>query len=236
MTPAGSRAAVPDLKALRAGPWSTFVYGKSRVPLLRVAFGLARINDPAPYWVDIRDDTEVGDPRNPVGLGWIPEDHLYIVRESEARPQDADANMALWTVVRSDEPESVISGFTDFLRLPPVVQEAVSRTGDDDHRPVFVIANVDRVRQYYPRDAVGVRPILDAMVRAGVLPIFAAIGPPGAGRLAFDFVFEVRSPDPSNWRKGLLFCEKAPPGISLAPGGSIALDAVPEIAHALAAG
>jgi hypothetical protein len=204
------------------------------VPLLRVAFALAQINDPAPYWVDIRDETRKPDARSPVELGWIPEDHLYVVRESEARPRDADANMALWTVVRSDEPDSVIAGFTDFLRLPPVLQEAVSRTGDDAHRPVFVIANVDRVRQYYPKDVGGVRPILDAMVRAGVLPIFVAIGPPGPGRMAFDFVLEVRAGLSSDWRKGHLLCEKAPAASPLTSGSSYSLESVPEFTRVLA--
>jgi hypothetical protein len=204
------------------------VYGPDRVAVLRVAYALAKLNHPNPYWVDIRDTAQAVGTDDPAGQRWIPEDHLYIVSEGDARPEDAEANLALWTVVRSDEPKSVISEFTDFLRLPRPVQEAVSRSRSEGGRPVFVIANADRVRPYYPKGAAEVRPIIDSMLRAGVIPIFAALGPPGAGRWAFDFVFELRSAPGQDWRHGELRCERAPPGLSVASGEVIPWAALPE--------
>jgi hypothetical protein len=201
-----------DFHALGAGPYGTFLYGDSRLLVDQLGFAMARVNDPNPTWVDIRDPEGRADPSSPSELGWVAEDHLFYVSPAEAKPQDAEANMALWTVVRSDEPDAVIARLTDFLRLPPTVQVAVSRMGAEAPRPVFVVANSDRVRSYYPTEPAGVRPIIDAMLRSGVLPIFAAVGPPGAGRSAFDFVFELKSTDPNDWRTGSLTCHKAPPG------------------------
>lgn len=176
---------------------------------------MARANDPNPTWVDIRDPSAGPDHSSPSELGWVPEDHLYLVSPADAKPQDAEANMALWAVVRSDEPESVISELTDFLRLPPTVQKAVSRSGAEAARPVFVVANCDRVREYYPKNPAGVRPFLASMLQAGVLPIFVEVGPPGGGHGAFDFVFEVEARDPENWREAIVTCHKAPPGSSI---------------------
>lgn len=201
-----------DFRALGAGPYGTFLYGDSRPLVDQLSYAMARVNDPNPTWVDIRDPEGRADPASPSALGWVAEDHLFYVSPTEAKPQDAEANMALWTVVRSDEPDAVIAGLTDFLRLPPTVQVAVSRMGTSAPRPVFVVANSDRVRSYYPTEPAGVRPIIEAMLRSGVLPIFAAVGPPGPGRSAFDFVFEVKSRDPGDWRTGSLTCHKAPPG------------------------
>ena len=198
-----------------------------------MALALARNLDPDPYWVEIRDSRPDGDGEGPAGLGRISEDHLYIVQSGNARPQDAEANMTLWTVVRSDEPASVIAPFIDFLRLPQPVQEAVSRSKAPDGRPVFVIANTDRVRPYYPTTAASVRPIVDSLLRAGVVPIFASLGPPGAGRWAFDFVFEVRAPPGEDPRRGTLVCERAPPGSAVPTGQVIPFDSVPGLLHAL---
>ncbi|MGA8275690.1 MAG: hypothetical protein WB789_09635 [Thermoplasmata archaeon] len=233
MSPSRVVDSAPDLKALGGPGLGTFLYGPDRSSLLQVTFALAKLNDPNPYWVDLREASRAGDPTDPVGLGRIPDDHLYVVLEADARPQEAEANKALWTVVRADDPESEVAEFTDFLRLPPVVQEAVSRSKRDHHRPVFVIANSDRVRSYYPRVAPDVRAIIDSMLRAGVIPMFAAAGEPGAGRWAFDFVFEVRPARGKDRRRGTLICERAPPGLSVATGQAIPFDSVPGLLRAL---
>lgn len=215
------------------GAYGTYLYGASRTVLLRVAYAFARENDSHPFWVDVRDPNDYLDPPGPVELGWIPDDQLFVVSRSEAKPQDAVSNLALWTVVRSDEPRSVLGGLTDFLRLPPSIQEAISRYGRESYRPVFVVANTDRVREYYPRNVEGVRAIIEAMVRGGVIPIFAAQGPPGPGRLAFDLVFEVDAPDLAHWREGSLRCERTFEGAPFQPEQRIRLDAVPSVVAAL---
>jgi hypothetical protein len=223
----------PDLKVLGGEGFGTYLYGPDRTVLLHVALALAQLSDPHPYWIDIRDSHRTGDSTDPVGLGKIAEDHLYTIVEDDARPEDAEANLALWSVVRSDEPKAAVAEFTDFLRLPRLVQEAVSRSRSDGGRPVFVFANVDHVRPYYPKTATDVRPSIDAMVHAGIVPIFAAVGTPGPGRWAFDFVFEVR-PDSGNDRtKGTLVCERAPPGFSVSTGQVVSFSAVPGLAQLL---
>ncbi|MFZ0830487.1 MAG: hypothetical protein WCB18_03440 [Thermoplasmata archaeon] len=216
-----------DLSTFGSGSFGTFLHGLSRTVLLRVAYALARANDSQPYWVDVRDPNDYLDPPGPVELGWIPDDHLFVVSRSEAKPQDAVSNLALWTVVRSDEPRSVIGGLTDFLRLPPPIQEVLSRYGRESYRPVFVVANTDRVREYYPRNEVGVRAIVEAMVNGGVTPIFASLGPPGPGRFAFDLVFQVEAADLSHWREGSLVCERSFEGAPYQPGQAIRFDSIP---------
>jgi hypothetical protein len=233
MSAGGERPAVPDLAALGRGAWGTFVHGPSRPVLLRVLFAMATANDPSPIWVDLRGPDNAPDLGGPAELGWIPDHNLFIVSASDARPQDAMGNLALWTMIRSDEPDAAVSQLTDFLRLPSAVQEAVSRAGGAGARPMFVVANSDRVRDYYPRDARGVRPIIDAMIHSGVLPLFGSTSPPGAGRMAFDFVFEVRAAGLDEARAGVLFCEKAPPHSGFPEGSSHMLSSFPAIAAAL---
>lgn len=231
--PSGRSQSSLDLAFLGSGSYGTFLYGSSRTVLLRVAYAFAQANDSRPFWVDVRDPNDYLDPPGPVELGWIPDDHLFVVSRTEAKPQDAVSNLALWTVVRSDEPRSVIGGLTDFLRLPPPIQDALSRYGRENYRPVFVVANTDRVREYYPRNVTGVRAIIETMLRGGVVPIFASFGPPGPGRFAFDLIVEVEAPDLAHWREGSLRCERAFEGAPFHPEERIRLDSVPSIVAAL---
>ena len=231
--PSGGPPRRTDLDVLGSGTYGAFLYGPSRTVLLRVAYAFAQSNDSHPFWVDVRDPNDFLDPPGPVELGWIPDDHLFVVSRSESKPQDAVSNLALWTVVRTDEPRSVIGGLTDFLRLPPPIQDVLSRYGREAYRPVFVVANTDRVRDYYPRNVTGVRGVVEAMLRGGVIPIFAAVSPPGPGRLAFDLVLEVDAPDLTHWRSGSLRCERAFEGAPFQPGQRIPLDSMPSVVAAL---
>jgi hypothetical protein len=231
--PAGRSSTHRDLASVSGGAHGTFVYGNARSVVLRVAYAIARAGDSQPYWVDVRDPEDRVEIRGPVELGWVPNDHLFVLSPSEAKPQDAVSNLALWTIVRSDEPSSVIAGLSDFLRLPPALQEVLSRYGQENYRPVFVVANTDRVRNYYPRNVVGVRAIVDSMLHSGVTPIFAAVGAPGPGRNAFDSVFEVEAKDLAGWRKGNLVCERTFEGAPFQAGERLALSSVPEIVVAL---
>jgi len=220
-----------ELRALGREGFGTFLYSSDRHALLQVAYALAKVNDPNPYWIDIQAPDHVDDTGEPAGPAAIPDDHRFVVTESDARPLNAEANMALWTVVRSDEPHATIAEFTDFLRLPRTVQQGISGSRSEAGRPVFVFANVDRARSYYPATADGVRPYIDSMLHAGIVPIFASVGPPGLGRWAFDFVFEVRAQPRSDWRSGTLVCERAPPGLPVVTGQVRSLDTVPGLAR-----
>jgi hypothetical protein len=229
MATSGMGAPELDLRVLGGDGFGTFLYGQDRHAIHRVAFALAKINDPSPYWVEIQDPRHVDDPEGPVRLGWIPDDHLFSVVESETPPLDAEANMALWSVIRSDEPRSRIAQFTDFLRLPRIVQYAISGSQSERGRPVFVIANADRARAYYPTTASDVRPFIDSMLHAGIVPIFASEGRPGPGRWAFDFVFEIRTPSATDWRHGTMVCDRAPPGLPVISGQVRPLSSLPGV-------
>ncbi|MGA8663598.1 MAG: hypothetical protein WB809_00795 [Thermoplasmata archaeon] len=217
----------PDLRAVGAGPWATFLHGSSREVLHRVAYAFGAATHPSLYWVSICEEGIPPMAEDPIRLGWVTEERHYTLATPDARPQDAVANMALGTVLRSDESESNLAEFTDFIRLPGVIQDAVSRSGVDPPRPVLVVADTDRVRSYYPTDVEGVRHVIDPFRRNQMLCIFTAVGSPGAGRMAFDFVFKVQADSLARWRAGQLIVEKAPVGTSFHTGESYVLAQIP---------
>jgi hypothetical protein len=227
------RPSGPDLSAVGKGPSATILVGPSREVLGRCAWALARANDPTPFWLDIREIGGHPDAGSPPDLGWLNADQLYIVAPTEVRPPSAVGPQVIARVIRSDEPDSAVAELSDFLRLPSPVQEMIGLHTAAVGRPAMVIANGDRVRHYWPEDELGVRPILDALLRHGVLPIFTVTPPAGAGRLAFDFVFDIRGTRPGDWRSGVLYCEKAPEGSAFRIGDSTPLADIPEFVTAL---
>lgn len=233
MTLPGAAGSTSSASRAGLGPRATFLYGAPRTSLNRVAYALARATDPDPTWVDLREGEVPLDPPGPVELGWIPAERLFFVEKSDARPQDALANMGLWTVVRSDEPRAVIAEISDFLRLPDPIQAVVGQLTPRDEPPVLVVANTDRVREHYPRDVGGVRPIVETLLRRGAVPIFAGTPPPGAGRFAFDVVLELEIPNVDRWQEGFLRVEQAPEGSTFRTGSSVPLGEMPLVAAAM---
>jgi hypothetical protein len=222
-----------DLAALGRGPYGTFAWGESRPVLNRLLFAMVRALDPTPMWLELMPRRAEGDERGPVELGWIAPDHLFIAEDpSAARPQDAVANMALLNIVRSDEPAKTIARVADFIRLPPIAQEVIERLGGGESPRALAIANSDQVRGLYPTTVEGVRPIITSFLNAQMWPIFASRGPPGPGRMAFDFVLEIRAVDLAHWREGTLVPEKAPPGSGVKVGVPVPLGEIRGLADA----
>jgi hypothetical protein len=226
-------AATPALSSLGRGSWATFLWGDSRPVLNRVLFAMVSANDSSPFWLDIRGPAHATSEPGPVELGWIARNRLFLTAEpSEARPQSAADLLTISSVIRADEPPQVLTQFTDFLRLPPIAQEIVSRVERTETCHAIAIANSDRVRRDYPTTVDGVRRVIDVFLAAPILPFFSATSPPGLGRWAFDFVFEVRAKGLPSWREGLLIPEKAPAESDFTVGRGVRLASIPEMVSA----
>lgn len=228
-----ARSPAFDLAVLGSGPYGTFLWGESRAVLNRVLFAMVRAIDSHPLWLELGAlQPEGGDP-GPIELDWISSDHVFLADEpSIVNPQDAVANTALLGLVRADESSVALTRLADFVRLPPIAQEIISRIGNGESRHALAIANSDRVRSAYPSTVEGVRPIVTAFLDSKILPVLAARGTPGPGRMAFDFVFEVRATDLAHWRDGSLVPEKSPDETRLRVGEPIPLSQIPKLEEA----
>ena len=96
-----------------------------------------------------------------------------------------------------------------------------------------MVANSDRIREFYPGYGQLVRALIDTTVRANMLPIFASLPPTDPGYLTFDLVFEVQAKGLAEWREGTLRCEKAPAGAEFVRGQTTRLGSFPEMASLL---
>ncbi|MGA7861644.1 MAG: hypothetical protein WCB19_07280, partial [Thermoplasmata archaeon] len=196
-------------------PTTVFVSGPSRSVVNGVAFALAEMIDLTPFWLDVRDGKESSDSPDPASTGWIPPDRLFISeggRGLEAEAPGTEA--ALWTIVRSDEPASVLSHLTDFLRLPELIQEILSTTGTNGGPKALVTANSDRVTHLFPRTAEGLQRFLRTLAASSLSIVAAHTGTGGPGRFGFETVFRLDVESPSSWTEGTIVCEQ---GIAQGP-------------------
>jgi hypothetical protein len=218
-----------DLAALGEGTSSTFLYGRSRAVVNRLLYAMARAIDPEPIWLDLSPGAlGPGDDAGPVELGWVPRERLFVTWDiREARPQSAVGQSALMRVVRADDPSGSVARLADFVRLPPIAQEVISRVDVGVPRHALAVANSDRVRRDYPNTIDGVRPIVTQLLEAPLCPLFGVQGVPGPGRMAFSYVFEVRAADVAHWRDGTLVVEKTPRDAPIPNGQEIRLIEIP---------
>ncbi len=211
----------------------TFVWGSSRPAVNRVLFAIATEIDPEFAWLDIRLPNDEPEEPGPVELGWIPDHRLFFTRRmADLTPPQTVKPEAIVRVVRSDDPNQDVGAFADFLRLPSLTQKIVADLGPAPRGRVLVVSNSERVREHYPSSPEAVRPLIDAHLAAGLIPMFGLSGPSGPGRMAMDMVCEVRVADLGHWREGWLICEKSPPWTSFHAGDKIPLSSVGSIAAA----
>jgi hypothetical protein len=211
----GQGGAAPEWisAAMLAQPWSVQFWGDSRVALNRAAFEVAHRVNPRYVWLEIATPQDLAHPEDPARNGLVPDNMLYrTVPPSDLKPEDAGANLGMWSVVRTDEPEEVLHPLMDFLRLPERLQEVIGNAPREERPAVYVAANADRVVQFYPDDPESSRPILDVFHRERMMIIITFLNLPRKNRFLYDYVFEIRSGQTPDWPDSALICEKAPPG------------------------
>jgi hypothetical protein len=213
-------------------PSSVFVYGPSRPLVNLTLFAFAEATTPLFQWVDIGVPGEDRTVFDPVRLGWIPEDRLWPVdRPDGLRPDDLSANVALFSLIRSDEPPANLVRLTEFLRLPETSQRILATRPLDGRPGALAVTNAHRVMAIFPANRIP--PILSVHRDAGFSVLVGYAETPGPGRNLFDFVFRLDCEHIGDWKKGHLVCEKGITSGPLRDARPVLLEAIPMIADVL---
>ncbi|MCI4350091.1 MAG: hypothetical protein L3K15_01050 [Thermoplasmata archaeon] len=193
------------------GPCNIWIWGDARLAVNRAAFEVVHRVQARYAWIDIGSSGDDVDPEDPSRNGLVPDTMLYrTIPPADLEPSHALANLAMWSVVRADEPIEVLHPLMDFLRLPQLLQEIIGNAPSEGHPAVFVVANADRLIAFYPDDDASSQPILDVWKRERLTAVVTLLDHPRKDRFLYDYVFEVRSKDSASWRDARILCEKAP--------------------------
>ena len=216
-------------------PATIYVYGDCRPVVNGVAFAMAEMLDLRPLWLEVRGPAEDGDDTTAATAGWVPSDRYFVSHDGTGlEANDAVANLALWTIVRSDEPTEVLADLTDFLRLPRLLQEMIGQAMPDSSPRALVVANVERVKHLFPGGPGGLRRFLSTILNHSASLVVAHTGQPGEERWAFNAVFRVHATTFGAWSEGSLECEKGRSRGPFSIGRSCRLSDVPSVARVLA--
>jgi len=213
-------------------PNSVFVYGPSRPLVNLTLFALADATTPDFQWLDIGIPGEERTAFDPIRLGWVPAERLWQVEGPDAlRPNELTTNLALFGLIRSDEPSETLTQLTEFLRLPETSQQILATRPTDGKPGALAVTNAHRVMAAFPLSRVP--PILAVHRNAGFSVFVGFAEAPGPGRDLFDFVFRLDCEHVGDWRKGHLVCEKGIVSGPLRDVRPVALDMVPMLTDVL---
>lgn len=209
-------------------PSTIFVYGASRSVVNLTLYALASEANPEFFWVELGEFADRRDPLDPVHLGWIPQNRLWLVGEPDPFRRPAVSGLSrLLDIIRADESPESLDQFAEFLNLPDRSQEMFT-SRDPAGRP-GVVAVTDSHHLQGELSARRISSLLSVHLNAGVSLMVGAGESAGPLRDLFGFVFRLEGPRraPGDWRRHQLVCEK---GISSGPLGDlrpIGLETVP---------
>jgi len=212
-------------------PTSVFISGGNRSLLNWVALAFAAESNPEFVWTDVRLHGESLAASDPLAQGRVPDARLSVVFAEELVRNDEAAKIALGGVVRADEPPENVMRLVDFLRLPTHTQRQISKLPKEGPPMVFVLSNSHRMAALYPPGTV--RPVVRAIVAAGVILIqtFADASP--EGRFDYDTVLHIEGDDNGSWKTATIRVEQAPPSSRLTVGSVQRLSDFPPISTVL---
>jgi hypothetical protein len=205
---------------------SAIVYGGSRPLVNLVLYALGSNANPRLLWLDVRPKSEPRSQWDPVRMGWLDERRVWSAEPDRAlAPDAASERVAIFDVVRADEPPAMLARLAEFLRLPPTIQEILAEMPPSGHTNVLAVANVDRISGSFPAQTLA--PILSAFAwaRCSLYVGFAGTTPPAVA--PFSHVVRVEGSSPANWRDGQVHFEKGQFTDGPAAGTSLAIGQLP---------
>ena len=199
-----------------------------------VGLGLAQTLAERFIWLEVRDPLEPISPVELRTLARIPKELRFIVqRPEELRPDDADANLALWTVL-PDEERHGPPPFAEALRLPVFLRQILDRLIRSDRPVLLVVANTDRVAEFYPERRESTDEWLRLLQQQNLSLIATWTGPSRSDWTAFESALRVESPPENVSGEGAVVVERfSPPTAGWESGSHRPLRAMPGAASLL---
>lgn len=196
-------------------PHSVLVFGSSRRLVRLTLFAFASWTNPAFHWVEFSSPATERTPCDPVRLGWIPDDRLWLIDTPRSlEPNDASMTLALSKMISPEESPEARDRLAQFLRLPELSQRIIASQTPNGHPGVVAVSEVHQASESFTSHQVV--SILSLHQDLGFSVIIGHYEPPGPGRDLFDFVFRLQGEGErlEDWKRYQLICEK---GIALGP-------------------
>ncbi len=216
--PPWARPAPSDdpFRPLRRSPASFYLHGISRTEVNLVAYYLARSLDPRFHWIEVTRANRSPTPR----YGEWPDAgrRHFVFRATEFTPEQPVSDRKLEDVVGPAESADTVAHIRDFVRLPDVVQDVLTRPSPADAPRVVLLSNTDLTESSYGPEPGAFRPFLRAVGAEGATIICSRTGIDRPNRFDFDFVIRIDIESGSEIATANLLVEKGRPGTPFETG------------------
>jgi len=162
--------------------------------------------DPDFRWMEITDPFELATADLGPAASGIGRSHLVAVRHTaELAPSPVASNAAISALIHVEEAPQVVQDLVDFLRLPDIIQQEVALLAATGRFRVLVVANIDRIEEFWPRVQGTAKRTIELLNRHGITLISTQVGDPRPARFDYDYVVHVRESDKNDY---LAVCEQ----------------------------
>jgi hypothetical protein len=186
-----SRVDLPE--RWRHEPTSFLLWGPQGRATEALIIALSQWIDPRFTVLDVHPPrTAVAPGRNRLLAGVPPSQRMMAVAPESLKPEAGIQGLALWKIVRGDEPREIVAPLVDFLRLPSLVQEL-----PESHEPAgsvhaLAVLGAEHLLPFYPNVRGATRPFVLSL-NAAAMTVVASNASTGerADRFDMDHVYRV---------------------------------------------
>jgi len=190
-------------------PLAVYVWSRSPRAAQVLAFAIAKFSDPAFRWMSVRAENRLPSEEEV----WVhrmlpPERIMEPLAESDLGQGPRLLRTTFDALVRPEGAEADRIALDHFFLLPERLQRMLDETPTGPGPRAVVIANTNRIRQFYPADPDLLRAYTDVFPRGGFSMITTSVPPPYKGRYGFNVVLRMDALSPEGWRDADLVVEK----------------------------
>ncbi|MCI4350346.1 MAG: hypothetical protein L3K15_02380 [Thermoplasmata archaeon] len=186
-----------------------FVWGANRTAVAVVAYAVANDFDRPLMWLEIRDPNGAADAYASMLDPLVPVTRHYQTKTpEELAPETAAANLAAWSLIRSDEPTEEVTKLVKFLSLPQAVQQLTAEMTPGGGEAVLFVTNSDRLAPIYPEEVASTQSYVQAIRQQSIKLVATFAGGERKDRFAYEHVFRVDVPERTDWQSGTVTCEQ----------------------------
>jgi hypothetical protein len=212
----------------RTTPFSYYVWSRSRRAGHVLAYAIAKFGDPSFRWMTVRE--LASEPS--VEEAWV----HRLIPEPRIIPPFSDAEFvteprvprgAMDSLIRPDSAAADRTALDHFFLLPQRLQRMFDELIALPAPRFLVVANTNRVRQFYPTNPDRLRAYTDLFPRNGFSMITTSIPPPYEGRHGFGIVLRLNVDSAEEWRAAHLVVEKGLPTGEFRTGATFPSERLP---------
>jgi len=212
----------------RTNPLSYYLWSRSQRAGHVMAAAIARFIDPSFRWISIRNAPETRSEEERWVGHLVPEERvLEPVSVADIANTPRVSRSTFNSLIRPEGAAADRVAVDQLLLLPERLQRLLEEENPRASPRTLVVANTNRVREFYPSDPERLRAFTQLFSHIGLSIVTTSLPPPYKGRYGFDVVLRLDVANASEWREANLVVEKGLGSTEFRTGASFPPDAIP---------